>query len=203
MLASITPLGERGRGNRWWLTALAYEAGSIVGGAAMGAAAGAIGLPLAHLLLASALARAVAGAAVTVVALALEIRTLNARSRLPGPRRQVDKAWLDRYRGWVYGGGFGLQLGTGLVTIVNSAAMYALVGLFIAMGSPATGAAVGALFGLARALPLLAFGRARDFVSLQQVHRRLDRLATSSRVGTVGVLAAVSLLLVVVSAAAR
>jgi sulfite exporter TauE/SafE len=203
MLASITPLGERGRGNRWWLTALAYEAGSIVGGAAMGAAAGAIGLPLAHVLLASALARAVAAAAVTAVALALEIGTLNARSRLPGPRRQVDKAWLDRYRGWVYGGGFGLQLGTGLVTIVNSASMYALVGLLIAMGSPATGAAVGAIFGLARALPLLAFGRARDFVSLQQVHRRLDRLAMSSRVGTVGVLAAVSLLLVVVSAAAR
>jgi len=203
MLASITPLGERGRGNRWWLTALAYEVGSIVGGAAMGAAAGTIGLPLAHLLLTSALARAVAGAAVTAVALALEIGMRNARSRLPGPRRQVDKAWLDRYRGWVYGGGFGLQLGTGLVTIVNSAAMYALVGLLIAMGSPATGAAVGALFGLARALPLLAFGRARDFVSLQQVHRRLDRLAASSRAGTAGVLAGVSVLLVVVSAAAR
>jgi sulfite exporter TauE/SafE len=203
MLASITPLGERGRGNQWWLTVLAYEAGSIIGGAAMGASAGAIGLPLAHLLLASALARAVAGASVTAVALALEIGTRNASSRMPGPRRQVDKAWLDRYRGWVYGGGFGLQLGTGLVTIVNSAAMYALVGLLIAMGSPTTGAAVGALFGLARALPLLAFGRARDFVSLQQVHRRLDRLATSSRAGTVGVLAAMSLLLVVVSAAAR
>jgi sulfite exporter TauE/SafE len=203
MLASITPLGERGRGNQWWLTTLAYEVGSIVGGAAMGAAAGAIGLPLARLLLASAFARAVAGAAVTGVALALEIGTRNASSRLPGPRRQVDKSWLDHYRGWVYGGGFGLQLGTGLMTIVTSFAMYALVGLLIAMGSPATGAAVGALFGLARALPLLAYGRASDFASLQRAHRRLDRLAASSRAGTVGVLAGVSLLLVAVSAAAR
>lgn len=36
--------------------------------------------------------------------------------RLPGPARQVDEDWLARYRGWVYGAGFGTQLGLGVVT---------------------------------------------------------------------------------------
>ena len=43
MLGSITPLGERGRGSRWWLTTTAYVVGSVVGGVAMGALMGAIG----------------------------------------------------------------------------------------------------------------------------------------------------------------
>ena len=37
---------------------------------------------------------------------------------VPGPRRQVDERWLDRYRGWVYGVGYGSQLGLGIVTVV-------------------------------------------------------------------------------------
>ena len=31
--------------------------------------------------------------------------------RLPSHTRQVNEAWLDEYRGWVYGGGFGWQIG--------------------------------------------------------------------------------------------
>ena len=33
----------------------------------------------------------------------------------------VHEQWLTRYRGWVYGVGFGAQLGFGLVTIITSA----------------------------------------------------------------------------------
>ena len=40
MLASITPLGERGRGASWRRTVTAYVVASIVGGAAMGALLG-------------------------------------------------------------------------------------------------------------------------------------------------------------------
>src|SRR2546423_1740210 len=40
MLASIHPLGERVRGNRWWLTAAAHIAASALAGALAGAGAG-------------------------------------------------------------------------------------------------------------------------------------------------------------------
>ena len=33
MLSSIHPLGEAGRGQRWWLTVAAHVAGSVLGGA--------------------------------------------------------------------------------------------------------------------------------------------------------------------------
>ncbi len=46
MLASITPLGERGRGQRWWLTVTAHVVGSVLGGAAIGAAMGLIGMAI-------------------------------------------------------------------------------------------------------------------------------------------------------------
>ena len=40
MLGSITPLGERGRGSRWWLTVSAYLLGSILAGLVTGAVFG-------------------------------------------------------------------------------------------------------------------------------------------------------------------
>ena len=36
MLGSITPLGERGRGSRWWVTVTAYVLGSTLAGVALG-----------------------------------------------------------------------------------------------------------------------------------------------------------------------
>ena len=74
-----------------------------------------------------------------------------------GPwHRQVNEDWLAQYRGWVYGFGFGLQLGLGVVTIVTTAAVYlAWVGALTA-ADPMIGALVGASFGLARAVPMVA-----------------------------------------------
>ena len=46
MLSSITPLGERGRGNRWALTAAAYVVASAAGGLLAGAVLGLAGLAL-------------------------------------------------------------------------------------------------------------------------------------------------------------
>ena len=43
MLASITPLGERGRGRHWGATVAAYLAGSVVGGGALGGLLGLAG----------------------------------------------------------------------------------------------------------------------------------------------------------------
>ncbi len=46
MLASIHPLGERARHNRFWVTTTAYIAGSVAGGAVAGGIAGAMGAAL-------------------------------------------------------------------------------------------------------------------------------------------------------------
>ena len=39
----------------------------------------------------------------------------------------MNEEWLTSYRGWVYGAGFGAQLGTGVVTIVTSPIVYGVV----------------------------------------------------------------------------
>src|SRR6266446_10985586 len=110
MLSSITPLGERGRGTSWGRTVAAFIAGSTVAGAALGAAVGSLGRALpfssASLLLLGSLC---------LLGLALDKRVGNLR--LPTIRRQVDEAWLGIYRGWVYGVGYGVQLGRGVGTI--------------------------------------------------------------------------------------
>ncbi len=77
---------------------------------------------------------------------------------VPSWRRQVDVAWLTRYRGWVYGAGFGAQLGFGLVTIITSTTTYAAVLLAALTGHLGAGLGVGATFGVVRALPVAADG---------------------------------------------
>jgi hypothetical protein len=105
MLGSITPLGERGRGQRWGVTVTAYVLGSAAAGAAFGAILGLLGglvlpatvitHPIRWLILAALL---LAGALLDLGVMHL---------RLPTVRRQVDEQWLGRFRGWVYGLAFG------------------------------------------------------------------------------------------------
>lgn len=162
MLTSISPLGEQARGNRWAVTAAAYVAGSLLGGASLGALLGFLGprpLPL-------------AAAAACALAAVADLAGL-----LPRGHRQVDEDWLTRYRGWVYGLGFGYQLGMGVVTIVTSASTYAALAVALFSGSAWAGAAIGGTFGLVRALPLLTLRRARTPAALRATGRRLDQLA--------------------------
>ena len=131
MLTSISPLGERARGNRWSVTVGAYLLGSLLGGAAVGGLLGAVGqLLLRPLPLVAAL-----------VCLAAAVADL--AGLLPHGRRQVDDTWLTRYRGWVYGFGFGSQLGVGVVTIVTSAATYAVWLLELLSGGWRAGLLIG------------------------------------------------------------
>ena len=102
---------------------------------------------------------------------------------LPGPRRQVNEEWLHRYRGWVYGAGFGLQLGLGVTTIVSTAAVYATAAAAALAGTAAAGAAVGAAFGAARAATLLAAGRVREPRALAALDRRLHAWERPARAG--------------------
>jgi len=200
MLSSITPLGERGRSGRWPVTTTAYVLGSVLGGAAVGALAGTVGwlLPLDSAAFATAALVVLAVAA--ALAAAVEVGAL---PRLPTVRRQVDEDWLHRYRGWVYGAGFGLQLGAGLVTIVTSPTVYLTLALAVLTGSPGGGAVVGLVFGLSRALPVLGTRRVTTTESLAGSARRLASWERSGQavaaVGLAAVATATAVQLVQVS----
>ena len=193
MLTSITPLGERGRGNRYGLTVSAYLVGSVLGGATTGVLLGAVGavvaapLPGPVRLLLAALACALAALA--------DVAALRTGWRLPGGRRQVDEDWLTRYRGWVYGGAFGFQLGLGVVTIVTSAATFALLALVVLSGGPAPGLALGLAFGLVRALPLLGLRRVHSPDALRSAARAVVARSSAATRAVVAVLTTAAVVL--------
>ena len=184
MLTSISPLGERARGHRWAVTTTAYVVGSLLGGLSIGALLGAVGRPLPD--------PGAIAAGVCLAAAALDLRPPP-----PSLHRQVDQAWLTTYRGWVYGLGFGYQLGLGVVTIVTSAATYAALGLCLLSGGAVGGAVVGGTFGLVRALPLLLLRGADSPAALHDVAGRLDRLSRGATRATVAVLAGAAAVLAV------
>jgi hypothetical protein len=174
MLSSISPLGERARASRWWLTTTAYVAGSLVGGAVVGVLAALLGA-LVPATLRTSPWLLLPLAAVLVVTLALDLG-IGGRT-LPVWKRQVDVAWLTRYRGWVYGLGFGAQLGFGVVTIVTSATTYAMVAFAALSGHVVTGLVIGATFGLVRSAPSVLMAPVRSSGDLHRVFGRLERLA--------------------------
>jgi hypothetical protein len=171
MLSSISPLGERARNSRWWLTTTAYLLGSLAGGLAMGGLAALLGSAVADSVRTSRWTLVVV-AVLLLVGLVFDLR---GPQSLPSWRRQVDVDWLTRYRGWVYGGGFGVQLGFGLVTIITSATTYAVVLLAALTGHLGAGLAVGATFGVVRALPSLLLARVDDRDSLHRVFLRVEQ----------------------------
>jgi hypothetical protein len=183
MLASITPLGERGRNNSYWFTAVWHIAGAVVGGAAIGTLAGAIGAVRQP-------STVVANAGALVVALLALVFDLRVGGlRLPTVRRQVNERWLDEYRGWVYGVGFGAQLGAGVVTIVTTAATYAALLLATLTGSVAGGALIGLVFGLVRGASVLITARTKDANDLRSLHRSMARLAPRTQGATLAMYA--------------
>lgn len=189
MLASIHPLGERARGQRFGLTLGAYAAGSLAGAGVFGLVLGALGR--------IAVGTPVPTWAILVTAIAAVLAAFVDGSARPVPswHRQVNEDWLADYRGWVYGAGFGLQLGVGVLTIVTSAAVYLTwLAAFLA-ADPWVGAAIGAGFGAARALPVLASVRIRTPAMLGARVQTLDVLDGRFRAMTVSIelLAAIAL----------
>lgn len=162
------------------MTTTAYALGCALGGAATGLVLGSVGalLPPLPVLV-------VAGAA-CLVAAAADL----APGRLPVGRRQVDERWLGLYRGWVYGLGFGVQLGLGVVTIVSSAATFAVLAVALLTQSPLAGALVGLVFGSARALPTLLVRRVDSPDRLRQLARSVEQHSGAAARTTVAALAA-------------
>lgn len=179
MLASITPLGERGRGQRYWLTTVSFVAGATGGGILAGATAGGIGDLLGLDGLSSQLRLGVLATAMLVGA----IVDRSTAFRLPSTRRQVDASWLTTYRGWVYGGGFGAQLGVGVGTIVTSSATYCGLLAAALLGSVHAGLIVMGAFGLLRGLAVLPAARVRTTDQLMRLSGRLEMIGGSVRRG--------------------
>jgi hypothetical protein len=173
MLASITPLGERGRHNSWPLTVSAHIAGSTAAAAALGTLLGALGAAAGV----SKTGGSRVAALLLVLAAALAVQ-LSGR-RLPGPHRQVDERWLDEYRGWVYGAGFGAQLGLGVTTVVVSGAVYVALAAALLSGSTLAGALIFGAFGLIRGATVLSTARVDSPARLRQLHARVSASATA------------------------
>jgi hypothetical protein len=173
MLATVTPLAERARGHRYRTTAAWFIAGGVAGGATLGLAmaglAEAVGAAGPPVLTVAALA-----AAASILAAASDAPRI--RFHLPVHHRQVNERWLDQFRPWVYGAGFGWQIGTGLVTYIKTAALYLMIVLAALTTSPAVALAVGVLFGLVRGLAVLLGRSITSAAALAAFHRRFTGL---------------------------
>jgi hypothetical protein len=170
MLASITPLGERGRQAHWVVTVTAFMIGAAGAGMLVGAlagAAGAVAIPASVPMR----ARLAVLALAVVIALVLDL----VPGAAPGPRRQVNERWLDEFRGWVYGLGYGAQLGAGVTTVVTSAATYVALIAAALSARPGAGALIVGCFGAIRGMTLLAAARVRTPHQLLVLHAALAR----------------------------
>ena len=183
MLSSIHPFGERSRNNRFINTAIAHVLGSTLGGLVLGVLSGFLGAAFLAVVPLDSTAR------IALVALAAAVATvLEATHRervLPTRTRQVNENWIQNYRGWVYGGGWGAELGFGISTIITTTLIHLLVVSMILIGDPVTAGVLGALFGAIRGATVLAAARVDSADRLRAFHRTLDQLRDRSRAGAV------------------
>jgi hypothetical protein len=194
MLSSITPVSEGARGNSYRSTAAWFVLGSTLGGATLGTAMAVLaagthrlGLPPTGTgLLALGAALIAAGSDGGVFGFSVPIH-----------RRQVNERWLDRYRAWVYGAGFGWQIGAGLTTYITTAAVYLMLVIGALTADPAIALGVGTTFGALRGLAVLLTRRLTTPTELRAFHRRfhqvgptMGRLVVAVESGTAVVVAA-------------
>jgi hypothetical protein len=184
MLSTITPFGERGKGHSYRVTSAWFVAGAAAGGAALGLVMAALAGCVEVLQLSPAVAGAV-GLAAALVAAGSDSGF--AGIRLPTHGRQVNERWLDRYRPWVYGGGFGWQIGCGLATFITTAAVYLMIVLAALTGSPMVALVVGTGFGVVRGAAVLLTRHLRDPAGLLAFHRRFAALGPTARRVVIGV----------------
>jgi hypothetical protein len=106
---------------------------------------------------------------------------------IPIWRRQLNDAWMSRYRGWVYGAGYGWQLGVGVATYIMTAAVFAVPLLGVLTGDAMAALAICTLFGLVRGFVVLLTARAGSPAQLRALHRRFAEWGSSVRLAEIGV----------------
>jgi hypothetical protein len=189
MLSTITPLAEQGRGHRYRSTAVWFVLGAVLGGATLGALA-AVGAALVSLLGVPTSVALGISAVLAVVTASSDLRVLG--WHLPIHPRQVNELWLGRFRSWVYGAGFGWQIGFGFATYIMTGAVYLTVAMAVLTGQPVVAFAVCVAFGLVRGLAILLGATITSPERLMAFHRRFDSLAEPVRRAVIGVQFAVA-----------
>ncbi|MGZ8756209.1 MAG: hypothetical protein ACXW15_13595 [Acidimicrobiia bacterium] len=171
MLSTITPMAEAGRGHSFRSTSVWFVIGSVSGGLTLGGMMAAIALVVTGLEASTTMALGIVAAASLITA-ASDGRV--AGFHLPGHDRQVNERWLDQYRSWVYGAGFGWQIGVGLATYIMTAGVYLLILVGGLTASPWIAIALGALFGLVRGLAVYLAAGLDSGEKLLSFHARFE-----------------------------
>ena len=180
MLSSISPLGERARASRWWVTTAAYLLGSAVGGLALGALASLLGGLVPDPVRSSSWSLALVAVLLLV---GLGFDSQRGRLDLPSWRRQVDEqlarpataagctAWASvRSSGSASSRSSPVRRRTPSCCSPPSS------------GDLRAGLAIGAVFGVVRALPSLLMGGVADRAALHTVFVRVERWANPARI---------------------
>lgn len=173
MLSQLNPLAEHSRGQRFRVTAAWFVVGSLVGAAMLGAVVAGLAAAVDAADLTTTTAVGIA-AGVTLAGAVIDARLLPWAP--PFIRRQVNETWLPTYRGWVYGFGFGWQIGTGITTYVMTTAVFGMILLGALSASPAVAFGVAMTFGLVRGVAVFITDRCTSFDLLAAFHRRFDAL---------------------------
>jgi hypothetical protein len=178
MLASITPLSEIGRGHRYRTTASWFVVGATLGGATLGGAMAALALAFHAMVLTPREVSTIAvGAAIVTVASDTGLGGFH----LPVHHRQVNERRLDQFRPWVYGAGFGWQIGAGLATYIVTAAVYLMVVLSGLIGNGWLALIVGTLFGSVRGLSVCLGRQITSTDALLSFHQWFSALGPKIR----------------------
>ena len=189
MLSQLTPVGEASRGYRYRTTVCWFVAGAVVGGAMLGGVMAALAAAVSSLGATAATLLGIA-AGFAVVAAAVDSGVLGFAP--PFFKRQVNEYWLGKYRAWVYGSGFGWQIGTGVTTYIMTAAVFLTIVLGALSAGPWAALAIGIVFGTARGLAVLLTARLRTTAEVFALHRRFDALGEPVRRAVIGVQLAVA-----------
>ena len=184
MLSQLTPVGEASRGYRYRTTAIWFVLGAVVGGATIGAVMAGLAAAVSAI---GATSTALLGIAAGLAVLGATVDSGVLGFAPPFFKRQVNEYWLGKYRAWVYGSGFGWQIGTGVTTYIMTAAVFLTIAFGALSGGPWAALAIGLFFGTARGLAVLLTARLRSTAELFALHRRFDALAEPVRRAVIGV----------------
>jgi hypothetical protein len=193
MLSQLTPVGEASRGYRYRTTAAWFVIGAIIGGATLGAVMAVLALTVSALGATSTTLLAIA-AVLAVLAAAIDSGALGIAP--PFFKRQVNEYWLGRYRAWVYGSGFGWQIGAGVTTYIMTAAVFLTIALGALTAGPWAALVIGVVFGLTRGLAVLLTARLRTTAEVYALHRKFDALGEPVRRAVIVVQLAVAVVAV-------
>jgi len=149
MVETVGLSGDGARRRTTIASCIAFVPGAVGGGMATFGALSAVG-ELVH---------GVGGRAAYLVAAAIAIAAAVAEARgtriVPQIRRQLPERWRWTMPLPLAAALYGVLLGLGFTTFVLSFGVWALAGISLALGDPATGLVIGASFGVGRALPVV------------------------------------------------